>query len=149
MAFAMTLTDDTEILEKEIGARIDAAVKADSRGSEVIASLIGITDGALDKIRQGKSTTQYAKLAQLAATLRRSPNQLLGFDNNEREILRGALEGVFEGLGHDQMKAQARVVTVLEVLDTHEVGDPSPNPLERARAIAKYLTQQAVVSQQK
>jgi transcriptional regulator with XRE-family HTH domain len=66
----MTATYDTERLEKEIGDRIDAAVKADSRSDADIAELLGISNGALDKIRQGKSTTQYAKLAQLAGILR-------------------------------------------------------------------------------
>jgi hypothetical protein len=70
----MTITSDTERLEKEIGDRIDAAVKADPRHCADIADLLGMSVGALDKIRQGKSTTQFAKLAQLAATLHRSPN---------------------------------------------------------------------------
>jgi transcriptional regulator with XRE-family HTH domain len=145
----MTITSDTERLEQEIGDRIDAAVKDDPRPAADIADLLCMSAGALDKIRQGKSTTQFAKLAQLAEVLRRSPNELLGFEDFGRDVLRGALEGAFEGVGHDQMMAQALAVTVLKVIDTPEYGDPSPNPLERARAIAKYLAQQAVGLQRK
>jgi transcriptional regulator with XRE-family HTH domain len=140
----MTVTNDTERLEKEIGGRIDAAVKGDPRTREEIANLLGISAGALQKIQEGKSTTQYAKFAQLAAALRRSPNELLGFDSSgDREVLRGAIVGACEGLGYPQLLAQALAVTVLKVIDTPESGDPSPNPLERARAIAKYLIQQS------
>jgi hypothetical protein len=65
-----------------------------------------------------------------------------------REILRGALEGAFEGLGRDRIEAQGLSVIVLKVIDTPEPGDQSPNPLEWARVIAKYLVQ-SVVSQRK
>jgi transcriptional regulator with XRE-family HTH domain len=84
----MTINDETKRLEKEIGDRIDAAVKADPRGREGIADLLGISAGALQKIQEGKSTTQYAKFAQLAAILRKSPNELLGLDDTAREVLR-------------------------------------------------------------
>ena len=61
-----TMADDISRLEKEIGDRIDAAVKADPRSREAIAAALGITAGALQKIQEGKSTTQYAKFAQMA-----------------------------------------------------------------------------------
>jgi hypothetical protein len=99
-------TDETKRLEKEIGNRIDAAVKADPRNCADIARLIGIKLDSLNKIRAGKSTTQYAKLVRMAELLHLSPNQLLGFNNGEREVLTGALEGVFEGLGYPQDDAQ-------------------------------------------
>jgi transcriptional regulator with XRE-family HTH domain len=138
----MTINDETKRLEKAIGDRVDAAVKADPRGREGIAAALGISAGALQKIQQGKSTTQYAKFAQLAAVLHRSPNELLGLDDaGNREVLRGAIEGACERIGYPQMTAQALAVTVLKVIDTPEVGVPSTNPLERARAIAKYLAQ--------
>jgi hypothetical protein len=76
----------------------------------------------------------------MAGILHRSPNQLLGFDGVEREVLTGALEGAFEGLGHPYPLAQKLAAVVLEVIDTPESGDQSPNPRERARLIAKYLT---------
>jgi DNA-binding Xre family transcriptional regulator len=143
IAPVMTFSDETRRLEREIGARIDAAVKADPRVLVKIGQ-IGISEAALDKIRQGKSTTQFAKLAQLAAALNRTPNELLGFNTGERDILTGALQGAFEGLGEDQMRAQALADIVLGVIGTHEAGDPSPNPRERARSIAKYLVQLSV-----
>ena len=46
----MTTTEDISRLEKEIGARIDAAVKADPRSRDTIAAALGITAGALQKI---------------------------------------------------------------------------------------------------
>jgi transcriptional regulator with XRE-family HTH domain len=135
-----TLTDETARLEKEIGGHIDAAVKADPRTGADIASLIGITLDALNRIRQGKSTVQYAKLVRMAEILHLSPNQLLGFDG-EREVIKGALEGVFEGLGYPQLEGS--VVIVLKVIDTHESGDRPHDPHERARLIAKFLIQQS------
>ena len=139
----MTINDETKRLEKAIGDRIDAAVKADPRTREQIANTLGMSAGALQKIQEGKSTTQFAKLAQLASVLHRSPNELLGFDDaSNREVLRGAIEGAFEGVGYPNSAAQELAVIVLKVFDTPEVGDPSNKPLERARAIAKYLAQQ-------
>jgi transcriptional regulator with XRE-family HTH domain len=141
---------ETERLEKEIGDRIDAAVKADPRQREEIAAALGMTPGALQKIQDGKSTTQFAKLAHLATVLRRSPNELLGLDDTgDRAVLRGAIEGACEGAGYPQKVAQALALVVLKVIDTPEAGDPSPNPLERAHAIAKFLTQQSVDLQRK
>jgi hypothetical protein len=61
---------------------------------------------------------------------------LSGFENKR-------LEGACEGLGYPQLAAQALALTVLKVIDTPEVGDQSANPLERARSIAKFLTQQS------
>lgn len=133
---------DIERLEKEIGDRIDAAVRADPRSQVDIAAALGISAGALQKIQEGKSTTQFAKLAQLAAVLCRTPNELLGFAV-DREVLRGAIEGACEGLGYPQLAAQGLASTVLTVIETPEVGDQSSNPLERARSIAKFLTQQS------
>lgn len=134
---------DIERLEKEIGERIDAAVKADPRERDEIAAELGITESALQKIQEGKSTTQFAKLAQLADILCRTPNELLGFAAVDREILRGAIEGACEGFGHPQIEAQVLASTVLTVIETPEVGGQSSNPLERARSIAKFLTQQS------
>ena len=71
----------------------------------------------------------------------------MGFDNGEREVLSGALEGAFEGLGYDLLQTQELVGIVLKVTDTRESGDRSQNPRERARSIAKYLTQQFADSQ--
>jgi transcriptional regulator with XRE-family HTH domain len=139
----MTITDNIELLEKAIGDRIDAVVKADPRSPMEIAAELGISAGALQKIQEGKSTTQFAKFAQLAAVLHRSPNELLGADDTSREVLRGAIEGAYEGLGYPHLEAQALAVIVIKVIDTPESGDPSPNPLERARSIAKFLTQQS------
>jgi transcriptional regulator with XRE-family HTH domain len=85
-----TMADDISRLEREIGARIDAAVKADPRSREAIAAALGITAGALQKIQEGKSTIQYAKFALLAEVLHRTPNELLGFGaSSDRETLRG------------------------------------------------------------
>jgi len=134
---------DIERLEKEIGERIDAAVRADPRPQAEIATALGLSASALQKIQEGKSTTQYAKLAQMAEVLCRTPNELLGFAAVDREVLRGAIEGACEGLGYPQLAAQALALTVLKVIETPEVGDQSSNPLERARSIAKFLTQQS------
>jgi transcriptional regulator with XRE-family HTH domain len=140
----MTTTEDISRLEKEIGARIDAAVKADPRSRDTIAAALGITAGALQKIQEGKSTTQYAKFAQMATILHRTPNELLGFPATaDRDLLRGAIEGACEGFGYPRLAAQALAVIVLRVIETPEVGDQSTNPLERARSIAKFLTQQS------
>jgi transcriptional regulator with XRE-family HTH domain len=142
---AMTkATDETERLEKEIGGLIDAAIKADPQAPADIAALIGIDLDSLNKIRAGKSNKQYAKLARMAEILRRSPNHLLGFDNGEREVISGALEGAFEGLGHPQPEARELVAIVLKVIDTPEAGDRSQNPRERACLIAKFLIQEFV-----
>jgi transcriptional regulator with XRE-family HTH domain len=135
--------DQTRRLEREIGARIDAAVKADPRAIGKIAGL-GISGAALDKIRQGKSTTQFAKLAQLAGALGQSPNALLGFESGEREVLIGALEGTLEGLGQDRIQAQELVQIVLTVIDRNQADDPAATPRGSARSVARFLIRQAV-----
>ena len=143
------MADDEPTIQKQIGARIDAAVRADPRHFDVIASLIGIKPPALNKMRAGESNKMYAKLALLAKTLNRSPNYLLGFEDTEREALIGALEGAFEGLGHPLEQAQALAAHVLRVVDTPEPGDRSQDPRARARSIAKFLILQAIVPQRK
>jgi transcriptional regulator with XRE-family HTH domain len=145
----MTSADDIERLEREIGERIDAAVRADPRSQVAIAAALGLTAGALQKIQDGKSTTQFAKLAQLAAVLHKSPNELLGLDGRQREALTGALQGAFEGLGYDPPGAQELAAIVLKVICTHESDGRSPSPQEPSLVIAKFLAQQFVDSQRK
>ncbi len=145
----MATIHDIEHLERQIGERIDAAVKADPRSPGEIADDLGLTSGALKRIQDGKSTTQFAKLAQLSAVLRRTPNELLGVEDTARDALIGALEGVFEALSHDPIRVQELVGIVLKVTDTREFGDPSPPHRERARLIANFLTRQSVELQRK
>ena len=145
----MATIHDIERLEKEIGERIAAAIKADPRSPEEIAAELDLTPGALKRIQDGKSTTQWAKLAQLAAVLRRTPNELLGVEDTARDALIGALEGVFEALSQDPVRVQELVGIVLKVIDTREFGDPCQPHRERARLIANFLTLQSVESQRK
>jgi hypothetical protein len=138
-------TDETERLEREIGARIDAAVKAaDPRTPADIASLIGINLDSLNKDSARKEQHPLCQARANGGNPPPEPKPSARIRQWRAGIDQRSPGGAFEGLGHPSSEAQKLSGIVLKVIDTPEAGDRSQNPRERARLIAKFLTQEFV-----
>lgn len=141
----MTRDDDLRRKAADIGARIDALVKADPRGQAGVAAELEVEIEALKKVQAGKSNRQYAKLARVAAVLRTTPNHLLGFDGGtERELLRGAIEGAYTGLGFPAAEAREFAEVFLRLIDRCEADNLDPPSADRGRILADYLVREFV-----
>ena len=131
-------TQEFKALCAQIGDAIRKAREAKKLSPAEFAARLNLSVDAVDKIENGKSTAQYAKLAGLAKTLDTTPNDLLGVTVApvEHEAVRGLLEAAFVSLGRPLEQAVPLARAVLKVLERRALHS-SGNPLrDTARTLA-------------
>lgn len=122
---------------EEIGARIAKLRAGADLKVEELASRVGVTADALQKLMRGESTSQYLKLIKIARALKTTPDTILGF--NEPGFLKAVLEACFDSLGLTAEQTEALAETVLQVLEAQPI--PELDPVSQARAQAPVLLQ--------
>jgi transcriptional regulator with XRE-family HTH domain len=144
------MTDEAALNRKaeEIGQRIRALMNRKNMDHKALGEALGITGNAVTKILGGSSTTQYAKLSNLADVLGVDPNEILGFaPGSSRELLLGALEGTMLGLQFPPVEAEEIALIVLRVLETPSSSHLSTaSPRHTGKVIAEFLIRQHVDS---
>lgn len=122
---------------EDIGARISELRMAADLKVEELASQMGVTPDALQRLMRGESTTQYLKLIRMARALDTTPDTILGF--SEPGYLKVVLSVCFEALGLPDDQTGALAETVVQVIQAPPV--PGLTQENRARAQAPLLLQ--------
>lgn len=122
---------------EDIGARISELRTAADLKVEELASQMGVTPDALQRLMRGESTTQYLKLIRMARALDTTPDTILGF--SEPGYLKVVLAACFDALGLPEDQTQALAETVVQVIQAPPV--PGLTQENRARAQAPLLLQ--------
>jgi transcriptional regulator with XRE-family HTH domain len=122
---------------EDIGARIAELRSLRDMTVEELASKMGVTTDAVQRLLRGESTAQYLKLIRMARALDTTPDTVLGF--SEPDYLKVVLAVCFDSLGLPADQVEPLAETVEQVLRAPPV--PGLDLQSRAKAQAPLLLQ--------
>jgi DNA-binding Xre family transcriptional regulator len=100
-----------------IAKRLESRMAEIEIDEEKLASILSVTKDTVYKLVRGETVKRWVYLTKVSQALQTSPNNLLGFGEQDRERLRKFLNASYRGLGLSPERAQNFVTIFFGALD--------------------------------